>query len=174
MTKPLIVITGASSGIGLALAFAGEGNPLLLISRHIEPVPELAEHAVIYARVDVADYPAMEQAIRSIAPRSSLAPPSALVNDTGTAGARDFKSIEAASCSHEIDVNLKGVLNCTKVVIGDISRRHSGTIINISSVSDSRASSCHRPLGRPRGRRRWHPSPGGRAACPWARWPDRL
>ena len=75
MTKPLIVITGASSEMGLALAFAGEGNPLLLISRHIEPVPELAEHAVIYARVDVADYPAMEQAIRSIAPRSSLAPP---------------------------------------------------------------------------------------------------
>ena len=41
-----------------------------------------------------------------------------------------------ASYAHEIDVNLKGVLNCTKVVISDMSKRRSGTIINISSVSD--------------------------------------
>ena len=36
---PLVMITGASSGIGKALAFtfAAEDNPLLLISRHIEP-----------------------------------------------------------------------------------------------------------------------------------------
>jgi hypothetical protein len=37
---PLVMITGASSGIGraLAFAFAAEGNPLLLVSRHIEPI----------------------------------------------------------------------------------------------------------------------------------------
>jgi len=39
MSQELVVITGASSGIGrgIARAFAAEGNPLLLISRHIEP-----------------------------------------------------------------------------------------------------------------------------------------
>jgi short-subunit dehydrogenase len=40
LTGPLVVITGASSGIGLALAraFAKEGNALLLIARQMKPV----------------------------------------------------------------------------------------------------------------------------------------
>jgi short-subunit dehydrogenase len=40
MTAPLVVITGASSGIGRAAAraFAKSSHKLLLISRHIEPL----------------------------------------------------------------------------------------------------------------------------------------
>ena len=45
---PLVTITGASSGIGkaLAVAFAREGNPLLLISRHMEPIAGLPADTV--------------------------------------------------------------------------------------------------------------------------------
>jgi NADP-dependent 3-hydroxy acid dehydrogenase YdfG len=109
-SRDLVVITGASSGIGrgIARAFAAEGNPLLLISRHIEPLPELEGAPVRYAQADVADHAQVEAAIR--------------------AAARDF-------LAREIDVNLIGVLNCTKAVIVNMSRRRSGTIINISSVS---------------------------------------
>jgi len=50
----LVMITGASSGIGkaLAFAFATEGNPLLLISRHLEPIAGLPEDTV-YRAADV-------------------------------------------------------------------------------------------------------------------------
>jgi NADP-dependent 3-hydroxy acid dehydrogenase YdfG len=62
------------------------------------------------------------------------------VNNAGLADARNFKDVDPASYAHEIDVNLKGVLNGTKVVIGDMSTRNAGTIINISSVSDRKTS----------------------------------
>jgi short-subunit dehydrogenase len=48
---PLVVITGASSGIGLAVAraFAKEGNALLLIARHMKPVDGLPADRTSYA-----------------------------------------------------------------------------------------------------------------------------
>ena len=51
MTGPLVVITGASSGIGLAVAraFAKEGNALLLIARHMKLVDGLPADRTSYA-----------------------------------------------------------------------------------------------------------------------------
>jgi NADP-dependent 3-hydroxy acid dehydrogenase YdfG len=140
MSQELVVITGASSGIGrsIAKAFAAEGNPLLLISRQIAPLPELHDAPARYAKADVADYAQMEAAIREA--EWEFGEAGCLVNSAGFADARDFLSVEPAAFAREIDVNLKGLLNCTKVVIGNMSRRHSGTIINISSVSDRKTS----------------------------------
>ena len=66
MTGPLVVVTGASSGIGLAVAhaFAKEGNALLLIARHMKPIDGLPADRTAYAQADVADYAALERAIR--------------------------------------------------------------------------------------------------------------
>ncbi len=136
MSQELVVITGASSGIGrgIAKAFAAEGNPLLLISRHIGPLPEFDGAQVCYAKADVADYAQVEAAIRRA--ERDFGEAGCLVNSAGFADARDFRSVEPAAFAREIDVNLRGLLNCIKVVIGNMSRRRSGTIINISSVSD--------------------------------------
>jgi NADP-dependent 3-hydroxy acid dehydrogenase YdfG len=136
MSQELVVITGASSGIGrgIARAFAAEGHPLLLISRHIAPLPELDGKTVRYAQADVADHGQVETAIR--AAERELGDTACLINSAGFADARDFLSVTPDDLAREIDVDLKGVLNCTKVVIGNMSRRGRGTIINISSVSD--------------------------------------
>ena|SRR5258708_468533 len=140
MAEPLVVITGASSGIGLALAraFAKEGNALLLIARHMKPVDGLPAERTVYAEADVADHGALETAIRNAETRFGKT--ACLINNAGLADARNFKDVDPASYSHEIDVNLKGVLNGTKVVLGDMSARGAGTIINISSVSDRKTS----------------------------------
>ncbi len=64
--KPLVVITGASAGIGKALAirFTEESYPCLLISRHIEPLAELKGRSVMYAALDITDYERFEIAVR--------------------------------------------------------------------------------------------------------------
>ncbi len=136
MAEPLVVITGGSSGIGLALAkaFAKEGHALLLISRHMKPVDGLPADRTAYAEADVADYDALEHAIRGA--EATFGKTACLVNNAGLADAREFKQVEPAAFAHEIDVNLKGVLNGTKAVLADMSSRGSGTIFNISSVSD--------------------------------------
>ena len=136
MNGPLVVITGASSGIGLAVAraFAKEGNALLLIARHMKPVDGLPADRTIYAEADVADYPALERVIRDA--ERKFGKTACLINNAGMADARAFTDVEPEAYSHEIDVNLKGVLNGTKAVLADMSARGSGTIFNISSVSD--------------------------------------
>jgi NADP-dependent 3-hydroxy acid dehydrogenase YdfG len=140
MPEPLVVITGASSGIGLALAraFAKEGHALLLIARHIEPIDGLDGQCTVYASVDVTDYARLEAAIRDAEQRFGKT--ACLVNNAGMADARAFTDVEPQAYSHEIDVNLKGVLNGTKVVLADMAARRSGTVINISSVSDRKTS----------------------------------
>ena len=117
MPGPL-VITGASSGIGLALAraFAKEGNALLPIARHMTPVDGLPANRT--AEADVADYAALERAIRGA--EQKFGKTACLINSAGMADARALTDVEPEAFSHEIDVNLKGTLNGTKVVIGDM------------------------------------------------------
>jgi NADP-dependent 3-hydroxy acid dehydrogenase YdfG len=136
MADSLVVVTGASSGIGLALAraFSKDGHAALLIARHMKPVGDLPADRTVYAEADVADYAALERAIREA--EAKFGKTACLVNNAGLADAREFKQVEPAAFAHEIDVNLKGVLNSTRAVLADMSARGSGTIFNISSVSD--------------------------------------
>src|SRR4051794_1094513 len=109
MAEPLVVITGASSGIGLALAkaFSREGHVLLLIARHMKPVDGLPADRTAYAEADVTDYDALERAIRVA--EAMFGKTACLVNNAGLADARAFQQVEPSAFAHEIDVNLKGV-----------------------------------------------------------------
>ncbi len=140
MAGPLVVITGASSGIGLALAqtFAKGGNALLQIARHMAMPAGLRVERTICGETDVADYDALEKTIRDA--ELMFGKTACLINSAGMADAREFKAVEPAAYAHEIDVNLKGVLNGTKAVLADMSARGAGTFINISSVSDRKTS----------------------------------
>lgn len=136
MEKPLVVVTDASSGIGRAalLAFAGAGHPVLGISRHMTVPGELAEHHASYASLDVADYDAFASAVGSA--EAEFGPAGCLVNSAGTADARAFSDVEPGDYRREIDSDLLGVLNGMKVVLGGMTGRGAGTIINVSSLSD--------------------------------------
>ncbi|HYI06190.1 MAG TPA: SDR family NAD(P)-dependent oxidoreductase, partial [Reyranella sp.] len=94
MTGPLVVITGASSGIGLALAraFAEEGNALLLIARHMKPIDGLPAERTVYAKADVADYGALERAISDA--EATFGKTACLINNAGMADARAFTDVE--------------------------------------------------------------------------------
>lgn len=65
MSKSLIVITGASSGIGAAMAkrFSEAGHPLLLLARRVDAIEALGLPNALCRKVDVRDKSAIEVAI---------------------------------------------------------------------------------------------------------------
>ena len=138
--KSLVVITGASHGIGKALAikFASNGYPCLLLSRHIEPFPNLKNKKIEFAQVDVADFHAMRSAVEKA--EQKYGKTGCLINNAGFINVGDLSKMPIEKCNYEIDVLFKGVLNGIKVVLPHMESEKSGTIINISSISDRKPS----------------------------------
>jgi NADP-dependent 3-hydroxy acid dehydrogenase YdfG len=136
MSKPLVVVTGASHGIGRAVAvrFAAEGHPLLLIARHPEPLGSLPVEQIRQAAVDVADYVALENAIREA--EAVHGPTQCLVNNAGFLRIGALQGRNVADMSYEIDVLFKGVLHGIRAVLPGMIARKSGTIVNVSSIAD--------------------------------------
>jgi NADP-dependent 3-hydroxy acid dehydrogenase YdfG len=135
MDKPLAVVTGASTGIGRAVAdaFAREGHPVLLLSRHVEPT-ETATGRIRTARVDVADAAALAIAIARA--EAEFGPTGILVNNAGAIGIGAFEDRALQDMEREIDVLFRGVVHGIKAVLPGMIARRSGTIVNISSIGD--------------------------------------
>jgi NADP-dependent 3-hydroxy acid dehydrogenase YdfG len=138
MAAPLIVITGATHGIGraLALAFAKEGHPLLLIARHAEPIAELGSHPHRFAALDVTDYPRLQVAIDEA--EAQFGPTDCLINDAGFIHIGDFEKRSVEDLDYEIDVLFKGVVHGVRAVLPGMIARKRGTIVNVSSIGDRR------------------------------------
>ena len=133
--KKLVVITGASSGFGKALAyeFNREGYPLLLLARRIELLEEMKLSNTICRKVDVADKESFETAIREaeeIYGKTDL-----IVNNAGVMLLGNIESQDCNEWKNMLDTNVLGVINGMQIVMNDMIARQSGTIINVSSVA---------------------------------------
>ncbi|MDQ8729514.1 SDR family oxidoreductase [Bradyrhizobium sp. LHD-71] len=134
MPGPLVVITGATRGIGHALAskFSQAGHALLLVSRHAAPDGDFPD--CLHAVADVADYKAMSLAIQRA--EEAYGPVECLVNNAGFLKVAPLQARDAGEMSYEVDVLLKGVLYGVRLVLPGMIERKRGTIINISSIGD--------------------------------------
>ncbi|MGB6976784.1 MAG: SDR family oxidoreductase [Gammaproteobacteria bacterium] len=137
--KPLVVVTGASSGIGAAIArvFSAIGYSLALLARRIEPMQKLNLPQTHCLAVDVTDAQAFRQAINHI--ENQLGPIDCLINNAGFVKAGDFTEVSHADNENTVKVNLLGVMNGIEAVLPGMRKRGVGTIINISSVADRKA-----------------------------------
>lgn len=133
--KKLVVITGASSGIGkeLALCFSKKGYPLLLLARRLEPLTELNLPNTICKSVDVQDLKAFESAVRFA--ENTYGKTDLLINNAGIMPLGKIFDMNIEQQYQMVDINVKGVLNGMHIVINDMKERLTGTIINISSVA---------------------------------------
>ena len=143
MSKPLIVITGASSGIGAATAqvFAAAGHPLLLLARRLEPMLELQLPNALCCAVDIRDAEAMNRALEAAG--AQYGPVDCLVNNAGVMLNAPFIEGDPQQWSEMIDINLKGALNGIRIVARDMANRQSGSIINIGSIAGRKTFDNH-------------------------------
>lgn len=149
MIRKTVLITGASRGIGRAIAetFAGAGwavgiccrkskEDLLDVKKHIE-----AMGCQCYDFI--GDMGCYEDAQRFVAgARRALGPVDCLVNNAGISHIGLLSDMDAGEWNEVIRTNLTSVFNCCKQVIPDMVARQTGSIINISSVWGNCGASC--------------------------------
>jgi NADP-dependent 3-hydroxy acid dehydrogenase YdfG len=135
LKKPLVIITGASSGIGLATArlFSAHGHPLLLLARRLEKMQALNLPDTLALSVDVTDRAALAAAVQ--AGEARIGPAAALINTAGVMLLGDITRQDPDQWDRMLDVNVKGVLNGVHAVAAGMVQRKRGSIINISSVA---------------------------------------
>lgn len=135
------LITGATSGIGLATArtFARNGIDLVLCGRRQERLDALASELGALVRVhtlnfDVRD--AYDVAAKIASLPESFRQIDILVNNAGNAyGLMPIQEGEIADWDAMIDINVKGLLYVSKAVIPQMVERKRGHIINIGSLA---------------------------------------
>jgi 3-oxoacyl-[acyl-carrier protein] reductase len=130
------IITGAAKGIGFSTAqrFAQEGAIVILADMNLESVREAAAkipNAEGFV-MNVTDRASIQAAVDQVMQKHGRI--DILINNAGiTQDARLVKMTEA-QFDAVIDVNLKGVFNCTQLIVPHMLEAKSGAIVNASSV----------------------------------------
>ena len=139
LDNKIVLITGASSGIGAACArkFAEQGARLILAARRLERLAKLAAELPVEThliQLDVRDQKAVEKAIGSLP--SEWKTIDILVNNAGLSRGLD-KLHEGRIDDWEemIDTNVKGLLYVSRAVIPGMVARSRGHIINVGSIA---------------------------------------
>jgi len=133
--KKLIAITGASSGIGAAMAkaFSLAGYPLLLMARRIELMEAMSLPNAICKKVDVLDLEGMKDAISEAEEIHGKV--DCMINNAGVMINGKPQSQNPEDWQKMLDVNIRGVLNGIHLVLKDMVDRQTGTIINMGSIA---------------------------------------
>ncbi len=133
--KPLVAITGASSGIGeaTARAFSAAGHPVLLMARRLDRMQALGLPNAVLREVDVRDRAAIAAAVADA--ESLHGPTDMMFANAGIARLGDIARQDPAEWDEMIDINTKGVMNAVHAVMaGMIARKH-GTLMMMSSIA---------------------------------------
>ena len=141
MQNKVVLITGASSGIGAATALrlAGDGMRLALAARRLERLEQLAEQVrllggeALALQVDVCNPQVIRNMVQATLARWGRI--DVLLNNAGVGGGRDFAELSPEEISHKIHTNLIAVIECAQAVLPAMLRQKSGHIINVSSIN---------------------------------------
>ena len=136
----VVVITGAGSGLGQALAItlADQGLKVVGFGRNKLPLQETQMHACkgqfFPMAVDVADSAAVASAFAVI--EKTHGPVTILINNAAVYPRTDFLDETPDSFQQTMNINLGGVVSCTHAVLKSMKQTGLGRIINVASFAD--------------------------------------
>ncbi|MFV0476019.1 MAG: SDR family oxidoreductase [Pikeienuella sp.] len=145
--KPLVMITGASAGIGreTARVFSAAGHPLALLARRVELIEEMGLPDTLAIAGDVRDIEAIRAAIALGEER--FGPVDCLINNAGVSRLARLDEQDPEQWRDLIDINCLGVLNGMHAVAPGMKARRRGTIINVSSIAGRKVYPHHDVYG---------------------------
>jgi NAD(P)-dependent dehydrogenase (short-subunit alcohol dehydrogenase family) len=131
-TKPVALVTGASSGIGRAasLALVEAGFEVVGTSRNASGVTQ--RDGVTFLDLNVTSDESVSTLVRRVIERFGRL--DVLVNNAGIGAAGAAEESSVAQTQRVFDINFFGVIRLTKAVLPHMRAQGSGRIINISSV----------------------------------------
>ena len=133
-----VAVTGASSGIGAALAkeFAAAGHSLTLVARRQALLEELAASLSTRTHVAPADLSDTARCTDWIAgAEAALGPIDVLINNAGSTLVRNFVDTELEQADQMFRLDLINPLRITRAVLPGMIARRRGTIVDVASVA---------------------------------------
>ena len=140
MKGKVCIVTGAGSGIGreIALTFAREGGDVVVWDVNEEAAKKVSEECInegggsIWKKVNVVDRSTIEQGVEEV--KAKFGHVDVLVNNAGITRDALLEQLDVKMWDDVINVNLKGVFNCTQLVLPLMVDNGGGAIVNIASV----------------------------------------
>ncbi len=141
LDQRVVMITGASSGIGAAttLRCAASGARLVLAARRTEQLEALAQQVIhaggqaLAVSTDVADQSQVQRLVATAWQQYGHV--DILVNNAGIGMLDPFPQARIADLQQMVQVNLYGVVHCTQALLPHMFERRQGQIVNVASMA---------------------------------------
>lgn len=135
MTTLVILITGASSGIGYEAArmLAEQGHKVYGAARRTERMAPLHQYGVTPLALDVTDDASAQEAVNTVIEQEGRI--DVLVNNAGYGELGPVETTSLENAQRQLDVNVLGLARMTKLVLPHMRNQHSGRIVNVASIA---------------------------------------
>lgn len=132
--KKVILITGASSGIGkdTALSLVKEGHVVYGVARRLEMMQDIIQAGGYAIKMDILKDRNIDEVVKQINKEQNRI--DVLINNAGYGLWGAVETISIAEAKRQFDVNLFGLAYLTKKIIPLMRKQKSGKIINMSSM----------------------------------------
>jgi len=132
--KKVVLITGASAGIGEATAIAlrNQGHVVYGGARRVEKMKNIARYGVKPLALDVSNEESMQRCIQQVLSEQGRI--DVLVNNAGYGAYGSLEDTPLAEGKRQFEVNLFGLARMTQLALPHMREHRYGRIINISSI----------------------------------------
>lgn len=134
MDKKVIMITGASSGMGkdCALELLKKGHLVYGLARRVEKMEDIVQAGGKAIAMDITDESQVKNAVDQVMNEQGKV--DVLINNAGFAIYGPVEEVPIDQARRQFEVNIFGLANLTQKIIPGMREKKSGTIINISSM----------------------------------------